>query len=84
MSWIKNIGSGSSGRLNIIGVITRYAAVGVMEEEAGQGFKLLQRLEGVSVNDPSPGDQLLRRWTADNQKGGLPIIEGTLLVPAIT
>jgi len=79
-----NIESGGIGRLNIIGIIMRYAVVGVMEEEAGLGLKLLQRLEGVTVDVPSPADQLLRWWTADNLIGGLPINERTVLVLAIT
>jgi len=62
----------------------RHAVGGVMEEETGLGFKLLQRWEGVFVDAPSPLDQLLRRGTAEKQTGGLPINEGTVLVLAIT
>jgi len=76
-SWIRNIGSGSIGRLNIIGVTMRYAMVGIKEGEIGQGL-------WVIVGVPSPVDQLQQRWTADNLTGGLPINERTVLVLAIT
>jgi len=62
----------------------RHAVGGVMEEEIGPDTQLLQRLEGVIVDVPSPLAQLLRKWTADNMTGGLPINEETAHVTAIT
>jgi len=78
------IGSGGIGRLNIIGIIMRYAVVGVIEEEAGMSLKVLQRLEEVIDDVPSPLDQLLRKWTENNMTGGLPTNEDTTHVLALT
>jgi len=82
---MKNIVSGSVGRVNIVGATMRYAMVGVMEGEIGQDLMHLHTLGEVMVDVPSPVDRLLGIWTADNLTGGLPIKEGALLFPpAIT
>jgi len=72
------------GTVNILEVITKYTEVEIKEEEVGPDTQLLQRMEGVIVDVPSPLAQLLRKWTADNMTGGLPINEETAHVPAIT